>query len=142
MSSEKWSNSCPTCMAQPGEQCSQPTNENRRPVNWEHHARVDARYLDAPRNTRVRRHDAATMQGERVISAEYDVNPTNTNVWALTEDEARKLGMQLLDVAGITPEMIEAFRSAWLGADTRGEKGRRIRAGLTAAMRTNTTASE
>ena len=60
----------------------------------------------------------------------------------LTEDEARQLGMQLLDVAGITPEMIEAFRAAWLAADGRKEKGQRIRAGLTAVMRTNTTASE
>ena len=142
MGAAKWSNACPVCMAQPGEQCSQPTNENRRPVNWEHHARVDARLLDGPRNTRVRRGEASNMDGTHTIKVEFDVNSVNTNVWALTEDEARQLGMQLLDVAGITPEMIEAFRAAWLAADGRKERGNRIRAGLTATMRTNTTASE
>ena len=115
----KWSNSCPVCMAQPGEQCSQPTNENRRPVNWEHHARVDARYQEGQRNTRVLRGEASNVDGTHTIRVEFDVNATNTNIWALTEDEARQLGMQLLDVAGITPEMIEAFRAAWLAADGR-----------------------
>lgn len=142
MGAAKWSNACPVCMAQPGEQCSQPTNESRRPVTWEHHARINDRDLGDVRSTRVRRRPPSNAAGTHTIAVEFDVNHTNTNIWAMTEDEARQLGMQLLDVAGITPEMIEAFRAAWLAADGRKERGNRIRAGLTAAMRTDTTASE
>lgn len=97
---------------------------------------------DKTRNTRVKRQAASNVAGTHTIAVELDVDANNTNHWALTEDEARLFGMQLLDVVGITPEMIEAFQTAWLAADTRNEKGHRIRAGLNAAMRTNTTASE
>lgn len=30
---------CPNCQAQPGEPCTQPTNDGRRAVNWVHNAR-------------------------------------------------------------------------------------------------------
>jgi hypothetical protein len=33
---------CPTCNAQPGEPCTQPTNNSRRPVRWYHFKRIES----------------------------------------------------------------------------------------------------
>lgn len=32
---------CPNCQAKPGDPCTQPTDNDRRPVPWYHHSRFN-----------------------------------------------------------------------------------------------------
>ena len=131
----KWSNACPTCFAKPGERCTQPTSNSRAEVAWEHLARTDERDAPLPREAIVERLEPGRVRHSRVIQAILPVSPSMRNLEQFTEDEARKLALQLLDVAGITDEMCQAFREGWLEADLSGKSGGRVRAGLKALVR-------
>ena len=84
------------------------------------------------RHTRVKRVEAVGAQKARTIQAEFDVSGNITNVWALTSGEARQLGLQLLDVAGISDGMCESFREGW---HSESVKWQRVRAGLRSMVR-------